>query len=766
VIATYGSALIITAAALLLGRGVCVLAGHEGSAWLAPSVGFAALMVICQLAVSLPGHGVTGVLIVLLATVGATAIARRRHAAWPSARDGVVVLAAVALITSVPFLANDRVGVLGVSLLNDTHWHLFLAQGLLDPAIQHLDGYGFGYPIGPHAIAAVAAKGLGASVDHTLTGMELSIPMLTGLSALGALADISRPRRWLVAILAALPYMSAAWLIQSAFKEPIMSLLMLGLVLTLGVGHRERYARPLAVAIPVVVLIIGVIYDYSYPGLIWPVAILGVFLLLELSLGGWWRSLGTVARSLRSAGQALAVAGLVLTLFILPDVHRLYDFWEGNGGTSVGTVGGVTSSALADLAGPLHVLEASNIWLWGDFRFVPPDALQAGALASFAVIVLVFAIIRAGERRDLAWLAGVGGFLLVYLYVRHGQSPYVVAKAMAVPAPLLVLGSGAALMRELDARRWRSISTWGAALAAVVFFVFALESDYLVLRDAPVDPVNHQNELRSLRAVLHGRPTLVLFYDDYFKYELLNVPVSSPLFPSPIPAAIQPQKPWSYGQAMDFASISAATLNQFDYVITTRTRAQSAPPPNFHLVASSPSYEVWQRSGPTRGFSVPPGASGHPGAVVDCRTSAGRAIAHQHGMALVSPAPTYVPLSPLVPGQTATVSLHLPAGEWEISIPFTSPQAVTVTGGGLRAHLPPNLDRPGSIWPVGVLRSTGAPVPLTIRMADPGATSTGSPVAQYFTPQPMVAVPIVADHDVPLAKACGRYVDWYQSTST
>jgi hypothetical protein len=564
--------------------------------------------------------------------------------------------------------------------------------------------------------------------------------------------------------LAAIPYMAAAWLMQSAFKEPIMSLLMLGLVLALGIGRRERYARPHVVTVPCAVLILGVIYDYSYPGLIWPAAILATYGLLELVLGGVWRRLRSGLGWLRPALPGLVVAALVLIVFLVTDIHRVYDFWRGNGGASVGTFGGVSASSLADLAGPLRFLEATNLWLWGDFRFAPPDALQTGALAGFAIVVLLFAIVRAVERRDLPWLGAVGGFALVYLYVRHGQSPYVVAKAMAVPAPLLILGSGAALMRELNLRSWRSVSMWGIAAAAAVFFVFAFESDFLVLRDAPVGPSNHEQELLGLRRVLHGRPTLVLFYDDYFKTELLGVPVSSPLLASPIPAAVQPQKPWVYGQALDFGSVSAATLNQFDYVITTRTHAQAAAPPNFHIVASSPSYEVWQRIGPTPDFSVPPGASGHPGAVLDCRTPAGRSIADGRGTATVSPTPRYFPVAPLVPGSSQTVTLRLAPGEWDLSMPFTSPQPVTAQGPGMQAQLPPNLDRPGSIWPVGVLRSTGAPITLRVHMANPAVIATGRPVAQYFTPTPMIAVPIEPDQRIPLRRACGRYVDWYQST--
>lgn len=766
-IGTYASAIVMSVVAMLLGRGICLLAGHEGSIWLSAAVGFAALMVVCEVAISLPGRGWTAVIVVVVLCAVSVWLAVSRRATWPSMTDALPVAIVVLAITSIPFLANARVGVLGVSLLNDTHWHLYLAQGLLDPAIRPYDTYGAGYPLGPHAVAATFAQGLGISVDNTLTGVLIATPVLTGLAALGALEDVTRSRRWMVAILVGIPYMAAAWYVQSAFKEPIMSLLMLGLVLVLQAGHRDRFARPAAVAVPVAVLIVGVLYDYSFAGLVWPVAILACWIGLEVLVGGAWRHPRAIARGLRAALPALGLAALVFVVLIAPDVHRIYTFFHVTGGTSVGTVGGITGNSLADLAGPLRTLEGFNIWLYGDFRFVPPDPLQAGALAGFAVILLVFAVVHGFERRDFAWLGAVLGFGLVYAYLEHAhQSPYVVAKALAVPAPLLVLGSGSALMRQLDrAPSWRSFTTIAVAGASIVFFALSFESDNLVLRDAQVGPDNHFSELRSLRPLLHGRPTLVLFYDDYFKWELLGVPAASPLVSSTIPAPIQPSKPWTYGQGLDFDSVNAATLNGFDYVITTRTAAQSEPPPNFQLVGTSESYEVWHRVGPTQPFFVLPGESGHPGAILDCSARSGRAVSHQRGFARIRPVPHYYPLGPLAPGHSESAVIRLPTGDWSLSLPFLSAQDVTVRGGGLDVRVPPNLDRPGSIWPVGQIRSTGAPITLMLTMSHPALISSEAPVSQYFTPQDLVAVPAMADQTIPLRAACGRYVDWYSFSS-
>lgn len=754
---TYASALLISLVAVVIGRGICVLCGRGGDSWLSPAVGFAALMVLSDVAISLPGRVWTAVVAVVLVSVAAVWVGARRGAPWPSITEGLAVAVAILVFVSIPFLANARVGVLGVSLLNDTHWHLLLAEGLRRPSISAY-GYGVGYPLGPHAVAATFAQGLGSDVDKTLTGVLIAAPLLTGLTALGMLRDLrSRGRRWLVAVLSGVPYLAAAWYIQSAFKEPILALLLLGLVLALKDARDERFARPAALFVPAAVLVAGVLYDYSYPGLLWVVGILICWLALELVVGGGWRRLPAISRWARTATPAFAAGGVVLVALVAPDIGRIHAFWVANGGSSAGNYGGIGTSSLADLAGPLRALEGLNIWLYGDFRFVPPDALKAGVLAGLALVVLVGAVASALERRDLPWLGAMVAFGLIYLYTRHSQSPYVAAKALTIPAPLLIVGSGGALMRYFDRLNWRSWTTIGVGAIAVAFFVFSFDSSYLVLSDAFVGPQNHTAELRSLRPFLHGRQTLALFYDDFVSWELLGVPTSSPLLVSPVPVGFDPAKPWAYGQPIDFDSVDAATLDKFAYVITTRTDAQSQPPANFHLIATSRSYEVWRRVGPTPLHDVLP-ESGAPGAVLDCRTPVDRRIAEERGYAMVRTRPRYFNVGPLLTGGTESVPVTLPAGEWELSLPFTSNQALTVRGDGLNVWMPPNLDRPGEIWRVANIHSTGAPVVLTIHVANPGLIPSTS---HFFAPEQLVAVPPAPDQKIPLRAACGRYVDWY-----
>ena len=106
--------------------------------------------------------------------------------------------------------------------------------------------------------------------------------------------------------------------------------------------------------------------------------------------------------------------------------------------------------------------------------------------------------------------------------------------------------------------------------------------------------------------------------------------------------------------------------------------------------------------------------------------------------------------------------LHLAPGRWQLSLPYVSPEAVTVSTRGLAVRLPANLDRPGSVWPVGTVSSTGAPITLLVAMTNPGAMSSLLPVTQYFVPESMVATALIPERTIPLKAACGRYVDWYR----
>lgn len=762
VVGTYASALLISLAAVVLGRGALLLCGHAASSWLGPALGLALLLVLCEVAIRAPGRAWSAVVAMVALCGGALWLGHRRGAPWPPWRMGLAVAAGVLALASVPFLANWRVGVLGISFLNDTHWHLLLAEGLRQPAIQGLETFGPGYPLGPHAIAATFAQLLGSDVDRTLTGLLMAVPVLTGLVALGALEHVSAGRRWLVAVLVGLPYLAAAWYVQSAFKEPLVGLFVIATALTLELGRRERYAHPARLALPLAVLAAGVVYAYSLPGVVWPAAIVAVWIAAELLASGLWRRPGALWRALRPALSALALAALVLLVLIAPDLGRIHTFLApGSASLTSGGVLGIDQSALANLVAPLRALEGFGIWLGEDFRVVPPDHLQTDVLGAFAVLAAVFGVAHALARRELAWPAALLACAAVFVYSNRYQSPYVAAKALAVPGPLVALVAGRALMEQLERRRLLTLAGVALGLVAAAYFGLSLRSSYLVLRGAEVGPQQHLRELRALRPRPHGAPTLALFYDDYFKWELLGVRAGNPILPSVLYTPVSPSKPWSYGQELDFDSLDAAVLDRVEYAITPATLAQSAPPPNFHRVRSTRSYTLWRRIGPTPVRHTLPGeAGGAFGAVLDCSTAAGRRVAALRGVARVRPAPVYGrQLPPLYPGGSSADGLALGRGRWQLSLPFVSPQAVRVRAPGLDATLPPNLDRPGAPWSIGTVRSAGGAVSVRVSVEDPSPLHSTS---QFMQPGRLVAVRAdAAPRTLPLRRACGRFVDSY-----
>jgi hypothetical protein len=78
--------------------------------------------------------------------------------------------------------------------------------------------------------------------------------------------------------------------------------------------------------------------------------------------------------------------------------------------------------------------------------------------------------------------------------------------------------------------------------------------------------------------------------------------------------------------------------------------------------------------------------------------------------------------------------------------------------GNLRAIIPSDLINYGAYWRVGDITSTGAPIGVTLRLqkmrfdAAEQTEAIGGLVA--------VRLPHIVEQ-VPLHRACGRYVDWY-----
>ena len=234
----YACTLLICAASLAVGRAILVALGRPRPPWLSGGYGFAALVVAAPLLIRLPGRATTAAILIGLAVIAAVAVAVRDLRRTGEAPGWQVAVGAVAIVlaaATLPFLISDRVGVLGEGVYTNDH----AAQLYWADWLQH--GFGpepsavrFGYPIGPQAVAVIAAQVTGASLVSAFNGLLLAIPVLTALTALAGLVRMPAGRRIAIAALAGLPYLAASFLAQSAFKETAMALFVLGFALALA----------------------------------------------------------------------------------------------------------------------------------------------------------------------------------------------------------------------------------------------------------------------------------------------------------------------------------------------------------------------------------------------------------------------------------------------------------------------------------------------------------------------------------------------------
>lgn len=764
---TYGGATLLFCASAIVGQAVFVLAGRTRWSWSAAAVGLAALVVLSAIAIRLPGRAATAAVLCAAAVVLAVVLVwRRAELGWPW-RAATVAIPAV-LGASLPFLANHRVGVPGVGLDNDMSVHLLWAEGLRSASMASLYAIQNGYPVGPHSAAATLASFTGMRMDHAFTALLLVVIPITASSAAGVLARAALWRKVLIGLLASLAYLVAAYYGQGSFKETMMALFLLAFVLVLRelrheqVGSRS-FAGRVRAGIPAGLLAAGAFYTYSYLALAWLGGFLGLWLAAELLAPPSPILSGTRRRSWLARAGAVAVGGsLTCVVAILPSIDRLLHYFDAVGASAGGA--GIPTSNIGNLAGPLSPYEGLGAWLTPDYRFAPVEAFHAGELGALALAVLIFGVLWALRRRDLALPAAIAICAAIYYYSRAHQSAYVTAKALVIAAPLvMVVGARALLSGREDAWATRP-SSYVRLLAGLAFAYVALHSSSLALRGEPVGSTAQTAELGQLRSIVGGASTLFLGNDDFAGWELHGVRLAYPsitAFPSPLHASLS-AKPYQYGDPFDFDSIESSQLDGFSYVITTNTPFASQPPANFQLVKALPLFQLWRRSGSTEPrLSLDAGDA--PGAVLDCHTAQGARLRRRTGVAaLMGPPIVSGGLPALGPNSHATALLQLPRGTWDLSLEYTSPETLKLAAAGGSWELPANTARPGPYFYFGTIYSSGGRRPMQVqiyethpsRFTSPADVASISNVAATAHPDMRTLVP--------LARACGRYVDWYR----
>lgn len=754
----WGSAALLVAASVLVGCAFNQLGMRCRAA--APAVGLSALIVIAAIAIKLPGRAVTAAVVLLIVLVACAVVVVRDRVRIRVPLLGLLTGVVAALGAAIPFIANGYVGLLGVSLSNDTATHLRWAEGLRSPVVAARYGLEPGYPLGPHSLVDAVASGVGVRLDLAFTGLLIAIVVIAALVASAGLRGESAWKRLLAGAVGSLLYLLAAYYAEGQFKEPLMGVLLLAMVLhleELGRGWGTTPGGRLLGLIPVALLVAAGVYVYSYPALAWFGLTLAIWAMAEAVVHPSW--LRPRRFSFRTVGAPVAGAALLFIAVLAPSAGRIINF-VGTIGTSPAANGAITTSNVGNLAHALSPYEALGIWNSPDFRFFPANVFHAGELSALALGVLLIGVAWSLGRRELLLPAAVFACAIVYWRSSHTQSIYVTAKALVIAGPVVAVTGLRGLLSapRVPLPRWVSLPR---LLVAAVFLPFAVHSSLEALRNEPVWAPESTNELLSLDATTRGQTVLFLGASDYAAWlfhdsKMSTLAVNST---SMAQASPSPTKPNVYGTAFDFDSVDASSLNRFRWVITTDTDDASQAPGGFRLVRQLRMYQLWKRVGlvPAREALDPPGA---PGTVLSCRTRAGRQLSRRRGVAAVMTPPVAAPLTTVLPGSSEQTSLRLPPGNWDLSLQYESPVNLELTGSGHHWAMPAYTDRPGPVFAVGRIRSDGSPIVVTIRASRPSSL-TGPDLSAL--PTELIAVHSPAARTlIPLGRSCGRYVDWYR----
>jgi hypothetical protein len=751
-IAVFLSVAAVCFAALFLGQAVLRLAGATEWNWLAPPVGLAAMMLAATPTVHVPGRTVTMAILLAVLAIAAAVWCLRSPPHRPPL-SGLLAALPVVVLVAMPFLAAGRGGILGVTVNNDMAVHLVFVEGYVSAAVTAVTPLPHDYPLGPHALAALLTTGLGTKADFAFSGVTMALPVISAWTVLAVVRRASWFGKAVAATVVGLPFLVAAYYGQGSFKEVAQAGFVLAVALSLsGCGPRLGRGR----WVPLALLIGGVISVFSLPGLPWPLAFIGLWAAGQLAILAWRRRLRELPGIVRRELPALGIGLGVLVAVLLPQAQRMAEFLALRDGS------GIAVDNYGNLVAPLSGWQALGIWDVADFRLTASPAFIGGVLSFFVLALVLFGSYWALRRGRWLLPLAAAGALLIWKLSDNSQSPYVTAKALVVASPLLLLVAVLPLVDREEGRRkhW----AWLAVpLLGLVLFLRVAGDDLRTLRWSPVGPTDHARQVQSFRAPIDGGRTLFLGGSEFITWELAGVP-AQPVALATLPILpLRPQKDWEGGQAMDFDTVRAATLNEYEWILSYRDPVASEPPPQLRLVRASDDYQLWKRVGKVRERSTL--AEGEwPGGLLRCGSEDGRAVLAGGGVAAVRPAPIVAPVEPVAAGETGSVGLRLPAGSWDLTMPYMSPQPVRVTAPGLDVVLPANLDRAGPRFPVGrITLRRDRPLSIEFQVEEtPLTPSTAVAALNYVAITPADSAPRV----VPIERACGKYVDWYRPAAS
>ena len=771
---TLVAAVLIVLSSVVIGRALMLALGWQRPEWVAGTVGFAALVVLAPFLVRLPGRGLTaavilGVLAIVCAVVTRRATPQRTHgerSPEDSSRPGaqhlvaLCVVPAVIAVACLPFLFNERTGVLGEGIYtNDQAAQLYWADWLADGFGPQPNAVSVGYPVGPQALAASVSEGTTVNLVDAFNGLLVAIPALTALASLSLLGGLPPWRRGLAAGLTGLPYLGASFLAQSGFKETVMAMLVVALAVVLHLALRradeDRQAPPARAVVGVVALLAAAsVFTFSIPGGVWFAVAVPVWAILTLGFESEAIDLDRVGAAARRHRALLISGALALLALAAVALGPASDFID-----KIDEVQGSSGR----LSSPVFPGEALGIWPEGDFRVVRGDvsgALLATAFAGLCAFGAAVALIR---RREWALVSVLAAAVFVYALARPLAEIHVEAKALGVLAPIAMLITVRWLLAPGSGRGALARQAVGA-----LFCSLALLSTLLALRAAPVGFNDRgEDDLRALAEEIDGGSVAFLGVDRFAGYWLRGTLAESPGGYVPQDVDARPEKTWQQGLAMDFDTLSPSKLDNYDFAITTAAAFASTPPPSFTEVGREGDYVLWERTQetpPTRVFQE----AGDPGVLVGCGGDLNRGIATVLESPVTADQEDWEPAATFEAPGSAEVEVDAPDGEWTLSLQYHSQSPLTVSVDGAEvAELPPSLEGfyltgagRGAFWPAGEVVTDGGPVVVEVSAGQPSALQR----ALGVTRTSWLGTVALTSQDEPemSAEPCGEYVDHYE----
>lgn len=777
---TYFVAVLIFGLSLLVGRAIMAASGRERWDGIEPAVGFAGLMAVEGLLARVPGNRVALVL-GLAALIGISVFWLRGPAArrLPGSPQLWAAVLTTALLTAVPFVVAGRWGLLGMGYNNDLGLHLAWAQSLIsdfgtDPSA--------GYPLGPHGLVAALSSLPRLNLGPAFIGLVVVLPVLTAMTAWPALKKLAPGRRLPAAVLVAMTYLMASYFAQAAFKEIATAMFLLAFTIMLPSmsplpdSRRERFR----LTAPLLVLLAGIVFTYSFPGLAFPAVVTAAWLLSDPSLRAQLhpaKVIATLKRPLVAAGSAAALLFLLALAFLGP-------FGFGDAFAEV---------AISDAFGPVSAVEAVGVWLTSDYRLDGDLSTPLpGLMAAIAIVAVLLALWWWRRQPRSVYPIALIACVVFYLLSLPWVGDYSLAKALVISSPIIMVVVLSALLSGppvVSGGRAQSGTARRAVVAgwfsfAVVFVVLASASSLLVLRDASVPPPGRASELIAFQKKIAGSKVLYADQDRFGPHYFPGADVSLPLtdFPEPDVAA-NPRKSFegNSGQSsIDFDSFDADTLNSHDYVVTTAAGWTSKAPPAFELAGETSAFKLWRRTGEVFDRSTL-GEALLPAILVDCGLEGSRFFTRVDGQAVLMPetvlrnASDWTPTSDIAPGGSASQTLNLGAGIWRMSIQYFTPDGMTLSAPGFERRLAPAIDGQrlsnqatgsfGQFWPAGRIEVDRAgPVEIRVETAEPSFIQRVTGYSRQTKLGRIVLMRTGARELTPMYEICDRWVDFYRET--